>query len=125
MKAITVKQLDKKDEEVAGDLISLGMSRPVARTLTYLLNVDEATSSELEKGTGLRQPEVSIAVKQLKEWDWIKERERKKPGKGRPYKVFSLKIGFYKIVAQLENQRKTVAAEIQLKIERLKDITRS
>ncbi len=125
MKTIAVKQLDKKDEEIADSFISLGMSRPVARTLAYLLNVDEATSSELEKGTGLRQPEVSIAAKQLKEWDWIKERERKKPGKGRPDKVFSLTIGFDKIVAQLENQRKTVAAEIQLKIERLKDITRS
>ncbi len=125
MKTIAVKQLDKKDEEIADSFISLGMSRPVARTLAYLLNVDEATSSELEKGTGLHQPEVSIAVKQLKEWDWIKERERKKPGKGRPYKVFSLKIGFNKVISQLEKQNNNVAYEIESKIERLKDITRS
>jgi predicted transcriptional regulator len=103
----------------------LGISRNEARTLTYLLNVDEATSSELEKGTGLRQPEISIAVKQLKEWEWIKEREKKKPGKGRPYNIFSLKIGFIKIVAQFEKQHKNVADEIQSKIEGLKDITRS
>ncbi len=125
MKAITVKQLDKKDEEVAGDLFSLGMSRPAAMTLTYLLNADEAMSSEIEKGTGLHQPEVSIAVKQLKESDWIKQREEKKPGKGRPYNIFSLKIGFNKIVAQLDEQNRKVADEMQSKIERLKDITRS
>ncbi len=125
MKTIAVKQLDKKDEEIADYFISLGMSRPVARTIAYLLHVDEATSSELEKGTGLRQPEISIAAKQLKEWDWIKEREKKKPGKGRPYKVFSLKIGFNKVIGKLEKQHENVAYEIESKIERLKDITRS
>jgi predicted transcriptional regulator len=67
------------------------MSRPVARTLAYLRNMDEATSMELETGAGLRQPEVSIAMRELQERDWITEREEKNPGKGRPYKVYSLK----------------------------------
>ncbi len=125
MKSIVVRQLDKTDEEIADVLISLGMSRPAARTLTYLQNVDEATSTELEKGTGLRQPEISIAMKQLKERNWINEREEKRPGKGRPYKIFSLKIGFNKIVDQLEKQYENIVDEIQSKIERLKDINRS
>ena len=53
MKTIIVRQLDEKDDEIADALISLGMSRYAARTLTYLQNVNEASSSELEKGTGL------------------------------------------------------------------------
>jgi predicted transcriptional regulator len=125
MKTIDVRMLDEKDEEIADALKSLGISRNEAKTLTYLQNVDEATSIEIEKGTGLHQPEVSVAVKLLKERDWINEREEKKPGKGRPYKIFSLKIGFNEIVAQLENQQKKVADEMQSKVERLKDITRS
>ncbi len=123
MKTVIVRQLDKKDEEIADALISLGISRNEARTLAYLLNVDEATSVEIEKGTGLSQPKVSIASKLLKERGWIKEWEKKKPGKGRPSKVLSLKIGFNKIAAQLENQHKKEAAEIKSKIERMKDIT--
>ena len=107
MKIIDVRQLDEKDDEIADTLISLGISRNEARMLTYLQNVDEATSVELEKGTGMHQPEVSVVVKQLKRRNWIKEREEKKPGKGRPYKVLSLKIGFNEIVAQLEEQQKT------------------
>ncbi|TAN45452.1 MAG: hypothetical protein EPN24_02205 [Candidatus Methanoperedens sp.] len=71
MKTTDVRQLDEKDEEIADALISLGMSRHAARTLTYLQNVDEATSSELEKGTGLHHPEVSVAGKELKERDII------------------------------------------------------
>jgi predicted transcriptional regulator len=72
MKTIVVRQLDEKDEEIADALISLGMSRNEARMLTYLQNVDEATSVEIETSTGLHQPEVSIAAKDLKERDWIK-----------------------------------------------------
>ncbi len=39
MKSLTIKQLDEKDEEIVDDLISLGMSRPIARILSYLKNV--------------------------------------------------------------------------------------
>ncbi|OGM10740.1 hypothetical protein A2Z22_00790 [Candidatus Woesebacteria bacterium RBG_16_34_12] len=57
-------QLDEKKEEIADALISIGLGRPVARTLAYLNNGDEATSDALEMETGLRQPEVSIAMRQ-------------------------------------------------------------
>ena len=66
MKTIVVRQLDNKDEEISDDLTSLGMTRAAPRTLAYLRNVEEASSFELEMGTGLRQPEISIALKQLK-----------------------------------------------------------
>lgn len=122
MKAFDVKQLDEKDEEVAVALISLGISRYVARTLSYLRNVEEATSFELEKVTGLRQPEASIAMKELRERDWVNVREGKKPGKGRPYKIYSLKTSLKKIVANLEKQQKRAFDESQAKIERLREL---
>ena len=115
-----IRQLDEKDEEIADALISLGMSRPIAWTLSYLKNRNEVTSVELERGTGLRQPEVSIAMKELEERDWISERDQKKPGKGRPYKVYSLKVGFNKIIAELEKQQRMVVDEIQINVKRLK-----
>ena len=81
MKKLDINQLDDGDEELAEILISFGQSRPVARTLAYLQKVDTATSIDLERGTGLRQPEVSIAMRQLNPFDWIEENEEKKPGK--------------------------------------------
>jgi len=65
---------------------------------------------------------VSIASKLLQELDWINEREEKKPGKGRPFKVYSLKVGFKDIIAHLEKQQKKAADEGQTKIERLKEL---
>ena len=78
MKKLDINQLDGSDEELAKILISSGLSRPVARTLAYLQKVDTATSIDLEQGTGLRQPEVSIAMRELKPLDWIDESEEKK-----------------------------------------------
>jgi predicted transcriptional regulator len=123
MKASKIKQLDEKDEEIADALISLGMSRNVAMTLAYMQNANSATSVELERSARLHQPEVSIAMKQLKERDWVNEREEKKPGKGRPYKIYSLKVRFNDIIAQLEEKQKETVYASQEKIERLKELT--
>jgi predicted transcriptional regulator len=122
MKMLKINQFDKKDEEIVDALISLGMNRPAARMLAYIQQVNEATSVELEMGTGLRQPEVSIAAKQLAERDWINERDEKKPGKGRPFKIYSLKVEFKYIIAQLEKQQKKAVDETKGKIERLKEL---
>ncbi|VVB88231.1 MarR family protein [uncultured archaeon] len=120
MKTLIMKQLDEKNEEITDTLISLGMSRPVARILSYLQTEDEVTSVDLERVTGLRQPEVSVAMRELKEHGWINEREGKKPGKGRPYKIYSLKVSFDEIIAQIEKQQRKAADEARLRIERLR-----
>jgi predicted transcriptional regulator len=122
MKTLKMKQLDEKDEEIADALFSLGMSRNAALTLAYMQNTNSATSSELERSARLRQPEVSIAIKQLKERDWVNEREEKKPGKGRPYKIYSLKVGFNDIIGQLEKHQRKAVDKAQEKIERLKEM---
>ncbi len=119
-----IRQLDEKDEEIADALISLGMGRNIARTLSYLQKRNEVTSIELERGTGLRQPEVSITMIDLKERDWINEREEKKPGKGRPYKVYSLKVGFNDIIDELEKKQRKEADKARLRIERLRQSRR-
>lgn len=123
MKALNMKQFDEKDEKIVEELISLGINRNVAMALTYLQNVNTATSVDLEKIARLRQPEVSTVMKQLKENDWIIEKEEKKKiGKGRPNKVYSLKIGFNDIIIQLERQQKKALDEIKTNVERLRDL---
>jgi predicted transcriptional regulator len=122
MKTLNIKQFDEKHEKIADALISLGMSRNAAMTLAYMQNTNSATSLELERSARLQQPEVSITMKQLKERDWVNEREEKKLGKGRPYKIYSLKVGFNDIIAQLEKQQRKAVEEAQARIERLKEL---
>ena len=122
MKSLKIKQLDDKGEEIADALISLGLSRNISMSLAFLQNMNTATSLDLERSARLRQPEVSIAMRELKERDWVDEREEKKPGKGRPFKIYTLKVGFNEIVAQLEKEQKKAFDKAQGKIEWLKKL---
>lgn len=109
--------VNKNDEKNAEALISLGMNKNAAMALTYLQNMNSVTSVDLERGAMLRQPEVSVVMKLLRERDWINEREEKKAGKGRPNKVYSLKIRLNDIITQLEKQQKESVDKAMLALE--------
>ncbi len=55
-------------------LIETGLSRNIAKTLVFLSKREETTSVEIEKATGLRQPEVSIAMQELRRRRWVDKR---------------------------------------------------
>jgi predicted transcriptional regulator len=124
MKSLSVNVLDKADEEFADTLIELGLKRNVAKVLTYLKNVKDVTSRDLEMGSDLRQPEVSIAMRELEELGWIGEREEKKPGKGRPYKIYKLDTSIESIIEHLEAQKKKESHAMMASIKRLKELTK-
>jgi predicted transcriptional regulator len=61
-----IRVLDENDFEFIEALQNLGVSESVAMLITILASSREATSRGIEIGTGLRQPEVSIAMKTLR-----------------------------------------------------------
>ena len=123
IKQSTVKVLDDKDQEFIEALRSLDVQRNVASLITYLSNVDEATSREIEMGTNLRQPEVSIAMRTMRNNNWVEEREVKADGKGRPMKVYKLGVSIEKIIQHYEDVKNNEAAKTMQAIQRLKEIT--
>ena len=122
MRSSEVRVFDDTDLEFIDILRNLNMSRNVASTLAFLSNVNEATSKDLELGSQLRQPEVSIAVKELKIFGWLDEREIKKEGKGRPMKVYKLAVPMGEIVNYLEKQTKEDTQRTMNNIEKLKKL---
>jgi len=87
---VTINIEDETDLEFVRGLQDVGVNRNVAHLITYLKDVKEAPSRDIEKVTGLRQPEVSIAMRTLRERGWITEHEVKQEGKGRPTKIYAL-----------------------------------
>ena len=124
MRQFSVKVLDDKDREFVEVLRDLGIPRNVASMITYLANVEEATSREIEIGSNLRQPEVSIAMRTLRNNDWVEEREIKKDGKGRPMKVYRLTISLEEIIRHFEEEKKRESTRVMENIDRLKDLSR-
>jgi predicted transcriptional regulator len=124
IKQSTIKVLDEKDLEFIDALRSLNVPRNVATLITFLANKDEASSSrEIEMATALRQPEVSIAMRTLRNNNWLAEREIKAEGKGRPTKIYTLSVPFEEIIRHYEEEKNGEAARTMQAIQRLKDIT--
>ena len=107
----------------AEGLRSLGVSRNVASLITYLKDVNEASSRDIEKVTGLRQPEVSIAMRTMRERGWISETEIKGIGKGRPQKIYALRSTIDEIIGYYEAEKSQESARTMEAIQRLKDLT--
>ncbi|NYT19549.1 MAG: transcriptional regulator, partial [Methanosarcinales archaeon] len=83
--------LDDKGYEVASLLQSIDVPRIEALSIACLFNVEELSSQDIEKATGLRQPEVSVAMRSLYERGWVEERDEKRTKcRGRPAKYYSL-----------------------------------
>ncbi len=105
----TIQLFTEKEEEFVNLLIEIGMRRTVAKVLVLLANVEEATSRDIERGTDLRQPEVSIAMNYMFEHGWLKNRESKAMSKGRPVKIYTLAVPVPEIMTSIEKQKKTEA----------------
>ena len=119
MKLEKVLTFTEKEEEMADLLSEVGLKKNVAKVLVYLANTEEATSREIERGTDLRQPEVSIAMRTLSEKEWISNRESKAESKGRPVKIYNLSKPMPEIIDTLEKDKKE---EIENQLEIIKKI---
>ena len=119
-----VKILDENDLIFVSDLRNLGIPRNIALALVYLSNVKEASSREIEIGTGLRQPEISIAINFMKDNQWIDSHMIKANKKGRPLKMYSLCVKMSQIYEYYEQQVRLNYEESVMKIDRLKKIVK-
>jgi len=112
----------KEEKDLIDRLYRTGMSKNVAKTLLFILRKEETKSREIESETGLRQPEVSVAVNDLMEKDWISKDEVKKEGKGRPVHHYTLNKSFDKIISEVEEKEKKKVDEIEKNVEEIKDL---
>jgi predicted transcriptional regulator len=115
MKSKNVLYFTQREEEFADLLTRIGTRRNVSKVLVYLANTPEATSRDIERGTDLRQPEVSIAMTTMMEQKWIESRENKAENKGRPVKIYKLALPISEIIDRIERDKRD-EADNQLKL---------
>lgn len=97
--------LDEKDDKAVQLFAELGMPKNLAKTLMYISQVDECRSAEVEQGADLRQPEVSVAMQELRRRGWAKKRDLKKKGKGRPVHIYKLTKALPEILGNFEEEK--------------------
>jgi predicted transcriptional regulator len=106
-----------------GHVETVGVRRNVATIIVYLKDLDEVTTRDIEKGGGLRQPEVSIAMRTLREMGWIAERDIKTEGRGRPIRLYRLTASIEDIIGHYEEMKHTESFRAIEAIQRLKEIS--
>jgi predicted transcriptional regulator len=110
-----------REEEFADLLVQIGLKKNVAKVLVYLAHTPEATSRDIERGTDLRQPEVSIAMAAMIDQHWVENRETKAENKGRPVKIYKLSQHIGEIMDSIEKEKRAEATNQLNLIQQLRD----
>ena len=107
MKTETVSYFTEKEVQTAELLASLDIPKNQAIVFVYLSQQPAATSRAIERGTDLRQPEVSVAMSGLIEKGWVAFTESKSESKGRPVKVYKMKKEWSEVINEIESNTKS------------------
>jgi predicted transcriptional regulator len=122
MKETSQYSLNKEDAKIINLFSELGMPKNLAKTLVYISRVPDCRSDDIESGTKLRQPEVSIAVRELSRRGWTNTREQKKKGKGRPIHIYKLSTNLTNVVKTFEQEKIIQIKQIQDNLNELEKI---
>lgn len=115
--------LTEKEYSIIDMLQSLGLPRTEATALVCLKDCRELRSLNIELVSGLRQPEVSVAMRPLRDRGWVDERsEKKNKGKGRPVKYYQLTVPFPQIIRVLEEEFLKDNREKMIALKRLREL---
>ncbi len=112
--------MESNVEELSNILNQLGLPKNVAKTLAYLRYHEDSLAVDIEFNMGLRQPEVSVAIQYLLSKNWIKKKNVKKEGKGRPVRIYRLSKSFEEIIKEIEEEKKDSISKIEMLMEKLK-----
>ena len=114
--------LDDKDQKAVRLFSDLGMPKNLAKTLIYISQVEECRSADVEQGADLRQPEVSVAMQELRRRGWAKKRDIKKKGKGRPVHIYKLTSDLPTILKSFEKEKMKEVDNIKNDLEELNSL---
>lgn len=78
--------------DVASALESLGASRVESALLAHLVTQGAADTATIMDASGLRQPEVSVGMRNLRDRGWVVTRPVPRGGKGRPMNRYHLRV---------------------------------
>ncbi len=125
MKRKNMLVLDEKDEKAVEIFRELGMPKNLAKTLLYINQVDEFRSADVEQAADMRQPEVCIAIKELRRRGWVTKRDLKKEGKGRPIHIYTSTQKLSEILNDFEEKKLEEVETIKNDISELKNLINS
>jgi len=121
MRSERIMVFTDREEDFANLLIRIGIRKNVAKVLVFLANIPEATFWEIERGTDLRQPEVSLALKDLTLRGWIRSRQDHSKNAGHRVRIYEMAKSMEEIFSSIEKEKKEILEKRMALIRKLRD----
>jgi predicted transcriptional regulator len=125
MKRKNLLVLDDKDNKAVQLFAEIGIPKNLAKTLMYISQVDECRSADVEQAADLRQPEVCVAMHELRQRGWVQKRDLKKKGKGRPIHIYKPTKHLSEILKTFEQEKLKEIESVKKDISELKNLIKS
>ena len=119
---MTGKGLTEKQKALVDRLVKTGFKKNTAHALVFVASRDEAKRVDIEKATGLKQPEVSMAMQELRERGWAAKRDIKKEGRGTPVHAYYLDASVDEVIKAIEEKEEKRVEEIKQNLDRIKEL---
>jgi predicted transcriptional regulator len=108
--------LDDEDHELAAAIQKTGIHKISSWILVYLLRTGTGKSKDIQAGTGLDQPTVSIHIRPLIEKGWVLKENRAAPARGAPHNVYGLAMPPGVLLEAIETKLEEKLSEEQTRV---------
>ena len=106
-------------------LIKLGANENTASVLLCLHHHGAATSKDLQDYCNVRQPDVSMAISELREMNLVHFSPKSESSRGRPAHIYRLRMSLEQSIQPFVNLAKKRAKEILDDIESVQELVSS
>jgi predicted transcriptional regulator len=113
MRLETVHYFTDSEAEQVSRLVRAGAKPNSAKVLVFLATNREATAAEIERGSGMRQPDVSTALKSQIQQGWINSGKKSSSNAGRMVKLYELAKPLPEITDAIAKARQERGVRIQ------------
>ena len=103
-------------------LIDLGANENTASVLLCLHHHGAATSKDLQCHCNIRQPDVSMAISELREMNLVHYSPRSEPSRGRPAHIYRLRMSLEQSIQPFVNRAKKRAKEILNEVDEIHNL---
>ena len=103
-------------------LIKLGANENTASVLLCLHHHGASTSKDLQCHCNIRQPDVSMAIAELREMNLVHFSPRTEATRGRPAHIYRLRNNLEQSIQPFVNQARKRAKEILTDVEAISDL---
>jgi predicted transcriptional regulator len=106
-------------------LIELGANENTASVLLCLHFHGAATSRDLQLRCDIRQPDVSIAISELRDMNLVHYSPRSEVSRGRPAHIYRLRTSLEQSILPFVNKARKRAKEILIEADAVHDMVRN